>query len=363
MLIQLLEVYGDSKEQESPECFLSVIDRDNDEKIVSKILAYLFAKDCTLAKGLVKYYFVAQGKEWIAQDIEVESIECEKVITAKKRIDIFVTLISGDGKRYCILIENKVRSHENGGQTKNYESWLRKYYPDSEKIYIYLKPSWNQSMPISKRFEVLTFAQLSNMIDVTDNYIVLDFQRYVAMKEMNKQLSESETILLSHYEDLERLKDSLDYKLIEFKKSVRSIIEETLCLLSSVKDGRSENGRGTFQFYDESWYNDGNPYYYFYIEYKFLTGDLSQIVFQKIIRKYKTDIVADFLHDNGIQYIDYIGDKWFILEREKFVCDEPIFSQAWIRSFTEQATSTLKRYKDEMIELVNNFKSWLETHN
>lgn len=355
-LILLTARYEENRLNSSPNCFLSVINHDNDETIVSKIVAYLFAKVPYLAKRVIKQYYCTIGEDWLEQELILEeSIECEKVITDRKRIDVFITLRSSDNERYCILIENKVRSSENGGQTKNYEAWLERNREGYKRIYIYLKPSWNQSKPKSKKFAILTFNELSEMIENANDYIVIDFKRYVEMKEINTQLTELENILLCNYDNIANLKASLDSKINNFKKTAMEQVAQELGL--SYYDDKGQ----AFHFYDKQWWQSKPLYYYFYVEYKFNTGDMTNIVFQKIIGKKKTKTtIMDFVQEKGINVIKNDADQYLILESVYFVCKEPVLSQAWISAFIEQAVEVLTRYKKEMSTLFIEFTSWLE---
>ena len=363
LIEQIVSLYKENKIEDSPDCFLSVVHRDNDETTVSKLIAYMFAKVPSLANRVIAHYYKLQGNVWDEQSLTVESIECERVITARKRIDIFVTLTSDEGKRYCIVIENKVRSHENGGQTLDYESWATNYYSDCKVIYIYLKPSWNISTPVSNEFAILTFSGFSSMIENSENnYIVADFKRYIEMKETNNQLSDAEALLLSNYETVKKVKDSLDQKIVYFKKTAQEAIAKELGLLTFQQDGSrgKENGFDTYHFYEEQWYRKHPVYWYFYVEYKFLTGDLNKIVFQRTIQKDKTDTILEFLRDKGVPYIDYHKEKWFVLDQEAFKCAEPILSQVWKDAFMAQAIVVLRRYKHEMSVLFEEFIPWLQ---
>ena len=357
LIDQIVQLSGNNYEEIIPDSFLSVINRDNDEKSASKFIAYIFRKSPNLAQKVVGYYYNEQEISWDPQELAIESIECEKVITDLKRIDIFITLLSRDNTQYCIVIENKIYSKENNGQTNYYSKWLNTNYKDSKRVFIYLKPSWNPSTPINKDFLILTYKDLSAMIDDTlEDYFLLDFKRYVKMKEANNQLSDLDRKLLDNYDAIADIKDRVDNIIKKFKESAKEEVGQQLALEVCRKEKDT-----IFQFYRDEWYKKKN--YYFYVEYKFSSGDLKKIVFQKIIWKdKKSDDITRFLMQKRVSYLELVEDQWFVLEKEEFLCEEPALSQKWTSAFLEQAVETLSRYKGEIDELFAEYITWLQTN-
>ena len=357
LIDQIVQLSGNNYEEIIPDSFLSVINRDNDEKSASKFIAYIFRKSPNLAQKVVGYYYNEQEISWDPQELAIESIECEKVITDLKRIDIFITLLSRDNTQYCIVIENKIYSKENNGQTNYYSKWLNTNYKDSKRVFIYLKPSWNPSTPINKDFLILTYKDLSAMIDDTlEDYFLLDFKRYVKMKEANNQLSDLDRKLLDNYDAIADIKDRVDNIIKKFKESAKEEVGQQLALEVCRKEKDT-----IFQFYRDEWYKKKN--YYFYVEYKFSSGDLKKIVFQKIIWKdKKSDDITRFLMQKRVSYLELVEDQWFVLGKEEFLCEEPALSQKWTSAFLEQAVETLSRYKREIDDLFAEYITWLQTN-
>ena len=68
------------------------------------------------------------------------SVVVERRITADRRIDISVHIVSADGENYCLAIENKPYAGDQENQVKDYLEYLRKEYGE-RFLLIYISPT------------------------------------------------------------------------------------------------------------------------------------------------------------------------------------------------------------------------------
>ena len=335
--------------------FLSVIQKEYHENYVSRLLAYTIGNDKSLSKKLIQYYRKKTDADFSIK--EIQSIECEKTISNQKRIDIFVRLIDNSDNKINIIIENKLLSHEHNQQTQNYSRWLNTFYPqfDNENIFIYLKPSWNASEAVDKDFRPITYRQLLALIDDSTDYIINDFKEYIKMIENNQiQLDETEQIVLSNYTTISEALNRVDYKIKKFQSFLQDTIKHELGLTPYFDGGSS------YHFYKDEWWSGYSqvPYYYFYVEYKFNSNNLDDIVFQRTVeigKEIESDPLLNFIKDKGIPYKSW--KRYLVLDQKHFDCDQPILSDAWVAELISQTKNTLLDYKNSTEELYKMFKN------
>lgn len=334
--------------------FLSVIQKEFHENYVSRLLAYTIGKDNSLSEKIVRCYHKKNTDFSIK---EIQSIECEKTISNQKRIDIFVRLIDNSDNNINIIIENKLLSHEHNLQTQKYSKWLNSFYPQSnnENIFIYLKPSWNASEAVDNCFLSITYNQLLSLIADSTDYIINDFKEYIKMIENNQiQLDETEKLIISNYTTITEALNRVDYKIKKFQSSFQEIIKNELRLTSYVDGGNA------YHFYKDEWWSGYSqvPYYYFYVEYKFNSNNLDDIVFQrtvKIGKELESDPLLNFIKDKDIPYTPW--KRYLVLDKKPFICDQPILSDAWVAALINQAKNTLVEYENSTEELYEMFKN------
>ena len=176
------------KQYHEEENIWNILGKTDDELSHSKFLSYLFdpAKNETIdnyaleqfLKMLVLCNIRSQNKNTTltkyqnailsgATTIVVENNVCEKV-DRNARYDIFIELLLND-KPITLIIENKVNSTENIGQTKKYSTYSSNY---KNPILVYLDVV---NPIVDEKFITITYQQLlNNVIEPTYNIITDD---------------------------------------------------------------------------------------------------------------------------------------------------------------------------------------------
>lgn len=353
LIEKIIHSIDESSALEKSKTFLSVINKEFAETTVSRVLAYLFANDLTLVRKIVEYYYNERGICWTCPEISLDTIECEKAISNQKRIDIFMSFLFKGRERINVIVENKILAFEHGEQTNNYAQWSNRQYKDARNVFIYLKPSWNASAPTNAEFVVLTYKELVSLIQPTTNYIINDFKEYVSMlEEKDIQLSDAENTVLENYNALSRVMNEVDNKIKKFKNAAQEALVANLGLIPYV-DGDA------YHFYLEEWYSEANPYYYFYVEFKFLSENMDSIVFQRTVKiGTKENVLEDYLKTKDYQYAEQCK-RWFVLDKTKFFSENPILSKEWQSDFIKQAKEILALYITETKEMFSDFQQYL----
>ena len=190
------------------------------------------------------------------------------------------------------------------------------------------------------------------MLQPTSDYIINDFKRYVKMME-NNELSEVETLVLQNYNELHRAMSEVEGKIKAFKDAIK---EER-----SVEFGMKTQVKGdAFRFYLDKWYNQENPYYYFYVEFKFENKDMKDIVFQRTVQTWSKDIaLSEYFKTRDFQYAEQ-NKIWYVFEKKRFDCKKPILSQEWKSAFVAQAKETFALYIKETNAMFDDFQLYLQ---
>lgn len=151
----------DLKELNIPEkqyTFLNVINQNPyNENLISDWLAFIFNPNIN---GVGIKPIVALLKAVNKNNVDIEKqkficIERETCTDNKKRMDLLIKYSTT-----WIVIENKINAYETGIQTNEYYEYIHKMKDDKDVIYIYLKPTYNQSKPSSKIFIELGYDKL-----------------------------------------------------------------------------------------------------------------------------------------------------------------------------------------------------------
>lgn len=231
--------------------FLKIIDKETDERTISKIVSFLLNPKNTSIEIIKKIIEQIRDEDErnkflnLLHDGEFVKIECEKyigkstVLDQRSIVDILIEF-----SNFIMVIENKIYSHENNQQTRKYVEICELF--GKEVIYVYLKPEYNNSIPENTKFFVLLYKDLcENIKDVMNNkeideknkVFVEDFVKYmeeylmedkvVAISDevkfvINNQEKINEIIKI-HKHECEKLKK---YLITEIKKAFRKTSEE-----------------------------------------------------------------------------------------------------------------------------------------
>lgn len=162
------ELWSERKKQindidkfEKAENFFTITSTEDDENIISNILAYYFRKYKSLYELLIKKLLEKseeQNKLMQKKNLENISLDSEKkIIREKEFIDIFI-----EDENNVFIIENKIKSRINGlskkdeklpqevlnkqiaSQLSKYLANVKKEYPDKKRIPVIFMPNHNK---------------------------------------------------------------------------------------------------------------------------------------------------------------------------------------------------------------------------
>ncbi len=150
-------------------------------------------------------YFKKMQIEYIDIDcisLDNVKISIEQTILSKRRLDIFIQILSlEDDENWILVIENKINSIESPNQTKFYSEELYEKYPDTmiKKICVFLTPSGSE--PSSKKFIPCKWSEVRNiLIDLLGNLNISNEIKYFL-----NQFKSSIEVFVMENPDLERL--------------------------------------------------------------------------------------------------------------------------------------------------------------
>lgn len=169
--------------------FLNVIKESNEnENLISNWLFFLLNPDTNgignkCVNALVEALNI-NNLDFNKQDFQYG--EREGTTDNKKRPDIILKY-----SKYWIVIENKIKSHENGNQTIEYYNDAVNKKKDENIIFVYLKPSFNDSVPKSNKFKILTYEELLKSLEkiVIEDYSENEQYKYFYLTEFIKTIN------------------------------------------------------------------------------------------------------------------------------------------------------------------------------
>jgi hypothetical protein len=202
------------------------------ENKVSEILAYFLNEKESHGQGdifLRKFVDQFHTKEI---DISSASIICEKVITKKRRIDIFISL-----KNEIIAIENKIWADDQVNQLNDYAKYLEKK-TKGNFLLLYLNPYGNEptEKSIDKKLKVVltekkqlkTISYQYDILNLIDNwlaiceaenvcYFIREFKKFLKIKFLgNNTLNMAKSLREIIYENQVEIETLVyEYKSIE----------------------------------------------------------------------------------------------------------------------------------------------------
>lgn len=191
---------------------------------------------------------------------EFDDSSTEVITDNQKRMDIVLKF-----KGLWIIIENKIESLENAEQTNEYFSFIEKNKGNNEAVYIYLKPNYNKSEPINKKFVVITYDEfISELKKISiDDYSDKNKYKYLHefiisggrfMKNNEIELTES---IKFYVKELDRFKAIEDEYNNKNKLLFEKIANETTDYMNEIFGGYKNYKIGNWiQFYKDSWNNE-----------------------------------------------------------------------------------------------------------
>ena len=245
------------------------------------------------------------NKEINLDELEFQSIETEVATDNLRRIDIFIKY---DG--LWVVIENKIESYENNEQTNDYYKYVESIKGNNQVVYIYLKPNYNNSLPLSNAFKVVTYDKFIGKLKEISEFDFNDKEKYKYIKEFiisggrfmkseEIEMSESLRFYIDNLDKFESIAN--DYK-DKNKKLFNLISNRVLDVLNSneIKYKSTKSVANYIQFYKDNWKNTQHTGIHFEIMF-----NVSYANANVLGKKMGTDIVLHI--ENKIDENDLIN--------------------------------------------------------
>lgn len=254
------------KTKKMPTTFLSIINKNFDEVIISRCMAFLLNPEYTTLKIIEQLLNFTQKENDEVDFIqlfnngitEFDSIDIEEAISSRSRIDIIIRLST-----FWIVIENKINSYENNDQSLKYEEDL-KYQTDLPIKYICLKPKYNQCSLKNKKFSYVVYDQIVEILKTVTKYELREEENYCYIEDFIKHM---EVFLMNENElqiseDVEFYIDNqniIDNILVNYKKQCE-LVKNKLDELVKNKFGDDYetycSKYGYIQIWKKNWNNE-----------------------------------------------------------------------------------------------------------
>lgn len=359
-----------------------ILGRTYDEDLISRMLAYTLKKDNGFVCQIISHCL----KKQIAP-CSIVNVECEKSMCGG-RADIFIEAESASDEKYALTIENKIYSWEHDDQTETYYKYVsaQTRYRDYEKVFVYLKPNFNGSLPVCTDFHVVTYNQLLKWIDSPRDAKICDFKTHIQNNLISKEIEfmDTDTKVLENYTKLKQIIKNAESKFEEVKRQIVADIftknniqgmdynpnENHDKEWDAIKKGtlviEVANFGSCYRVYRKDlWYHhtdDLKNKFYFFVELKFCDNDPTKILVQKLIKRYgqkaQESVIYKFLDAN--KDIIHDGNTWGVLDTEKFIdlSAYNILSAEWKSALKEKAAKFITEAVAEMDEIFGRFESW-----
>lgn len=164
--------------------FLDVIKKTDNENIISEWLAFLLDTNKSSSLKPLKLFCEFFGIEFDGSEIDIER---EYTLDNRRRIDIIIKL-----KNAWVVIENKINSMECNEQTVDYENKIASEIngQNISLYYVYLKPTYNKSNPVNKKFKIMTYGELAKIWKGINSEDFIQKENYVYFREFMKLINE-----------------------------------------------------------------------------------------------------------------------------------------------------------------------------
>lgn len=345
--------------------FLSVLNRNYDEDLISRILTYILYKDKQLMSKLLLEY--CNDCEYILKNISKYNI----IITPEKymgigRADIFIEIKDKNSVIATITIENKIYSNEHDNQTQTYYDWVtsKVLYKNSVNAFFYLRPYFNCSEAVCKKFKNITYTDLLNWINKnTDDYIIDDFCKHISDKFSKKEwedipmlFNEEQIYILNNYNHISTKLCDVREVFKQRKADIINAIEKKLKIdeFRTKREPAENLGTCSYRIYREEW---DIKNFLFYVEIKFSTKNLREIFIQETIRdKSKQNIIKNFIEqEENLSLVEDPDGGYYVIKQEQIPSNISWEEENWHNKLIEEATRKLPNYIKEMDGIFNMF--------
>jgi len=292
-------------------------------------------------------------------DFDNSLVQSEEVFSNKRRGDISIINEESRGRKFYILIENKIFSGEGSQQTKDYVKETEKRYPDYERIYIYLSPDGR--LPESDKFLRFSYSDLIKVIDnvliskageMTNNteFMLKQLKRNVEVNIMNE--SEIEELCRKIYEKHKKAIEKIIQVRPGNKQVYDSLGQNVISELNS--DWKYHATNSYCAIYRESWENRFNPGMYM----SFFHYEFNDYAFGRI----RIGIHIEGLGDKDLREplktelkkTKIIEIKGVNLERGQVILSEKSVSSI------DNIDDAMKKGKEDMIKLIKETSKYLD---
>lgn len=356
----LFNICVDDESLSFPKTFFQIIGRTYDEDLISRVIAYVFAKDKKVVEKLLRKYF--GDEKCVLDDINSYEIEvlCEKYM-GEGRADIFVEIKNESNVVATITLENKIRTGEHDCQTITYYNWIKnnRKYKHSMNAFYYLRPGFNHSDAACDKFISISYSELSTLIEA-DDYIINDFRQHIENNLGDKEmaLNTDQINIINNYE---KIKGQIDETLESYKAKQNFLIDRiTKDIKERIADVefqiKNEGiGVGSFRLYRKNWYLENE--FYFYVEIRFIGGKLDSIIYQKTIKDYckRNQDTSDIIKFVKTQNNYYPEGHYHVLEKDAHSSVYKWTESEWEDDFVNAAVSKLSLFVDDMDVIFEEF--------
>lgn len=336
--------------------FFGIIDCCYDEKILTKMLAYLFSVDHELPIKLITLYrqkFPSNPKVNLAT-LKLLEVNLEVTLEDTRSLDLCVLFIDDKQQQLILGIENKILTCENKDQILAYESYLANKYFEAERCFFFLKPEYSLFMPVCHYFLVLDYKTLNEFITPVNEF-VLDFKNHIKKYLEVSIMNEFELALSKNYPLLKEALKKIEFSRNNFLKFMDDV------LMAKFENLISVNSQIGYQYYLNDWKKDEFGTYFF-MEFSFKDGDPNKLQIQKVLRYnpiHRNTIIHEFLHGKNI--IGKWYDSWFVLDdiHKDFSSTEYPLSEKWQEEAGKFIVDNFKRYFIEMKEINYQYNEYI----
>jgi len=334
-----------------PTTFLSIINKNFDEVIISRYMAFLLNPEYTTLKIIEQLLNITQEKNDEADFVqlfnnaltEFESIEIEEAVSLRSRVDIIIRFST-----FWIVIENKINSYENNIQSLKYDEDL-KIKTDLPIKYICLKPQYNKCIMKNKKFCNVFYSQIVDILKSITKFDIKESEYYSYIEEFIKHMegflmSENEIQISDDVEFYIENKNIIENILINYNKQCELV---RLKLEDSVKNKFGDNYEtycskyGYMQIWKKTWNNEN----YNGIHYELLCD------FRHIIGY---DVKVQFaVHNEARTRKLYSQIKHQIIKEDKYKLDNSKNIENSINEIVNEMYNIAQTYNEIIDEIIN----------
>lgn len=300
--------------------FLQILDKNYNEVIISKYLAY-FLDERNTNRNIIKQILNITSRNESTDFIDLlefatfENVQTEEQISQQSRLDIIIKY-----SNFWIVIENKIFAYESKeNQTLDYEKEIEFLNTNDLPIkFIYLKPEFNNSKPSNKNFVELLYKDLVNILkdikeeDLNDKEIYFYLKDFIKHTEeflmKDKQQTVDEQALQFYFEN----KNKLNYIMNVYKQqslNIRKLVADNIS--NEFPTFKVHDTTSYIQVYKSNWENRGSSGIHFEIltstNWDSLLGDKSvRLRFalhnERNTKDKYTDIINKTLHTKEFMF-------------------------------------------------------------